>query len=248
MADTPNKSSIEPQVLQKESMNMDRQAILNKWNSIPDMIILARRLPKYQNADKEARKLEKDYRKQNKAYQMTEKSAGDDVACSTQEHKQNPSTKRIVDAKGVTFNVPGQIEHEIRLHGAAIPENLAVFLNGLPAPDPSLDPKPLLEKWSRIPDLFDIARAEAKDGDTYAIQDKLVAEYRKAGKVFQVKTVYRGYEHCGTYEHYFVMTTQLVTNEKGESIKVAGHLRHDIEFHGASFPDLFAAFLRALPE
>jgi len=112
----------------------------------------------------------------------------------------------------------------------------------------------LLEKLERLPNLLQLAMAEAQrsGGDRYAIQERLAQEHRDRKQPYLLASPMR---HPGSCEHghrFAEVQYQLITLQRGffgtreKRVQFLEGQLHDVREHGAALPEALADLLRAL--
>lgn len=109
----------------------DTQALLKKWASIPDLVLMARELAKGGDAYAMQKKLEAEYSAGRKLFRITTVYRHMDE-CATKEHRFAATTLFAVNQKGESVEMTGMDLHDVEVHQAAFPAEVAAFLRNLP--------------------------------------------------------------------------------------------------------------------
>ena len=112
----------------------------------------------------------------------------------------------------------------------------------------------LLEKLERLPNLLQLAMAEAQRSgeDRYAIQERLAAEHRAREQPFLLASPMRQPGSCEHGHRFAEVQYQLITLQRGlfgsreKVVRFAERQLHDVREHGAALPEELAVLLRAL--
>ena len=115
----------------------------------------------------------------------------------------------------------------------------------------------LLEKFERVPHLFELARSEADQsgGDLHATMERLAQEHRKQQRPFLLAMPMRHRDRCASNEHQFgAVNYELVLPQgrgllgaRERSVKFSERELHEVREHSHPFPPELAELLRTLP-
>lgn len=109
----------------------DTQSLLKKWESIPDLLQIAREQAKGGDAYALQSRLEAEYSAGKKLFRITTVFRHMDE-CATKEHRFAATTLFVVNPKGESVEMTGVDLHEVEVHHGAFPPEIAAFLRNLP--------------------------------------------------------------------------------------------------------------------
>lgn len=109
----------------------DTQTLLKKWQSIPDLLLMAREQAKGGDAYALQSRLEAEYSAGKKLFRITTVFRHMDE-CATKEHRFAATTLFAVNPKGESVEMTGMDLHNVEVHQAAFPAGVAAFLRNLP--------------------------------------------------------------------------------------------------------------------